>query len=149
MSDKEKKQPNKFLERLKNIKHIEIYVAIIFIVVIFLIYLSSMNNTNDNIKLNGANDLSITTYIDNLESNLENSLSNISGVSNVKVMITLDISSIEVKDSQINMSKFPKIKGVLITANGVNNTSVKMKVLHAVETVIDVEQGQIEILSSE
>ena len=70
-------------------------------------------------------------------------------VSNVKVMITLDISSIEVKDSQINMSKFPKIKGVLITANGVNNTSVKMKVLHAVETVIDVEQGQIEILSSE
>lgn len=149
MNEKEKKQPNKFLERLKNIKHIEIYVAIIFIIVIFLIYLSSMSDSNDNRKTSIANELSITAYIDSLESRLENSLSNISGVSDVKVLITLDVSSMEVKDSQISMSKFPKIKGVLITANGVNNTANKMKVLHAVETVIDVEQGKIEILSSE
>ena len=148
MNDKEKKQPNKLIERLKNIKHIEIYIAIIFIVVIFLIYLSSTKQSNAN-SSNTTKDSSISAYIENLENNLEKSLSNIAGVSKVHVMITLDTSTIEVTDSKINMSKFPKIKGVLITAKGVDSTLNKMKVLHAVETVIEIEQGRIEILSSE
>ena len=45
--------------------------------------------------------------------------------------------------------EFPKIKGVLVTAKGVNNTANKLKVLHAIEAVIDVTNGNIEILSSE
>ena len=42
-----------------------------------------------------------------------------------------------------------EIKGVVITAKGVNNTTNKLKVLHAVEAVIDVNNGNVEILSSE
>ena len=41
MSDKEKKPTIRWLEKLKNIKHIEIYVAVIFVVILLLIYLSS------------------------------------------------------------------------------------------------------------
>ena len=148
MNEREKKQPNKLIERLKNIKHIELYIAIIFMIVIFLIYLSSTKPANAK-SSNIANDSSISAYIENLENNLEKSLSNIAGVSKVNVMITLDTSSIEVSDSKINMTKFPQIKGVLITAKGVDNTLNKMKVLHAVETVMEIEQGRIEILSSE
>ena len=97
MSDNEKKSGFKFLEKLKKIKHIEVYIAIIFIVVLLLIYLGNFNKSNENIVLD----------------------------------------------------KFPTIKGVLITAKGVNDTATKLKVLHAVEAVIDITNGNIEILSSE
>lgn len=147
MSEKEKKPTIRWLEKLKNIKHIEIYVAIIFVVILLLIYLSS-NKTKDISKAT-ANDSSVTSYISTIERDLENSLSNIAGISEVKVMITLSLDDLQVENSNISMTKFPAIKGVLITAKGVNNTTNKMKVLHAVQAVIDVTNGNIEILSSE
>ena len=63
-------------------------------------------------------------------------------------MITLNMSQAEVVDSKINLSKFPDIKGVIVTAKGVNDTSTRMKVLHAIEAVIEVTNGNREILSS-
>ncbi|MBQ9795880.1 MAG: hypothetical protein IJW36_02865 [Clostridia bacterium] len=148
MSEKEKRPTIRWLEKLKNIKHIEIYVAVIFIVVLLLIYLSS-TKTKEGTDKQITNDSSVTAYIENLENNLADSLSNIAGVSNVKVMITLNAEDLQVQESQIVMSRFPAIKGVLVTAKGVNNTTNKLKVLHAIEAVIDVENGNIEILSSE
>ena len=146
MSDKDKK-PNKWLEKLKNIKHIEIYLAVIFIVIILLVYLSS-SKTKDTKKIT-TNYMSVTAYIENIEQNLEESLSNIAGVSNVKVMITLNMAELEVVDDKVTMTTFPSIRGVLITAKGVNDTSTKLKVLHATQAVIDIKNGNIEILSSE
>lgn len=148
MSEKEKKPTIRWLEKLKNIKHIEIYVAIIFIVIILLIFLST-NKTKEQTSEQTTNDLSVTAYIENMEQSLEESLSNIAGVSNVKVMITLNLSELEVVDDKINLTKFPEIKGVLVTAKGVSNTSNRLKVLHAIEAVIDIKNGNIEILSSE
>lgn len=149
MSEKGKKPTIRWLEKLKNIKHIEIYVAILFVVILLLIYLSSSKTTKEKSTDIKTNDSTVTSYINNLENNLEEILSNIAGVSDVSVMITLNVEDLTVKDSKIEMSKFPNIKGVLVTAKGVNNTTNKMKVLHAIEAVIDVENGNIEILSSE
>ena len=67
----------------------------------------------------------------------------------MKVMITLDMQQAEVNESNIVLNSFPPIKGVVVTAKGVNDVSIKMKVLHAVEAVIDIKTGSIEILSSE
>ena len=143
---KEKKVGFKWLEKLKKIKHIEIYVAIIFLVIILLIYLSNFSNKQ---KSSSKDEMTITAYVNQLEDNLENILSNIGGVSNVKVMITLDMASASIEDSKITLSAFPEIKGVIITAKGVNNTATKLKVLHATEAVIDIKNGNIEILSSD
>ena len=148
MSDKERKPTIRWLEKLKNIKHIELYVAVIFIVILLLIFLSN-NKTKESSTKVSTNDMSVTTYIERMEKNLEESLSSISGVSDVKVMITLNLDNLEVSNSQITMSTFPEIKGVLVTAKGVNNTTNKLKVLHAIEAVIDIKSGNIEILSSE
>ena len=148
MSEKEKKPTIRWLEKLKNIKHIEIYVAVIFVVILLLIYLSSAKS-KEKISSTVTNDSSVTAYIEKMEQDLEKSLSNIAGVSDVNVMITLNVSQLEVENSQITMTKFPEIKGVLVTAKGVNNTTNKMKVLHAIQAVIDVTNGNIEILSSE
>lgn len=148
MNEKEKKPTIKWLEKFKNIKHIEIYVAIIFIVIILLIYLSS-KSTKETKQTNLTNEMSVTAYIEQVEQSLEESLSSIAGVSNVKVMITLNLTNSEIVDDKISITKFPEIKGVLITAKGVNNTTNRMKVLHAVQAVIDITNGNIEILSSE
>jgi len=145
MSDKEKKG-FRWLEKLKNVKHIEIYIAILFVVILLLIYFSNFNKTKSNNTT--SNDLTVTTYINNLEENLEEILTNIGGVKNVKVMITLNLNQVEVLDSKINLNQFPEIKGVIVTAEGVDNTATKLKVLHAIEAVLDITKGNIEILSS-
>lgn len=152
MNEKEKKFSFKWLDKLKNVKHIEIYIAIIFIVVVLLIYMSTVKNKSPTSSYSKdkttTEELTITAYIDDLEQNLESILSNIGGVSNVKVLITLNMEEAEVVDSKINLNKFPSIKGVIVTASGAENTATKMKILHAVESVIDVNNGNIQILSS-
>lgn len=147
MNDKEKKPAIKWLEKLKNVKHIEIYIAVIFIVIILLIFLS--NSKTKDTKSASTNDMSVNAYIERIERNLEESLSSIAGVSDVKVMITLNTDKMEIENSEIVLTKFPEIKGVLVTAKGVSNTTNKLKVLHAIQAVIDVTNGNIQILSSE
>ncbi len=147
MSEKEKKPTIRWLEKLKNIKHIEIYIAIIFIVIILLIFMSN-KSTKETSKI-VTNDMTVNGYISQMERDLEESLSNISGVSDVKVMITLNLDKLQVEKDEIVLTTFPEIKGVLVTAKGVNNTSNRLKVLHAIEAVIDIKNGNIEILSSE
>ncbi len=142
------KKSSKWFSKLKNVKHIEIYIIIIFFVIIMLIYLSN-GKTKETSKTVSTENMSVTAYIENIEKNLEESLSSIAGISDVKVMITLDLDGLEVVDSKINLTSFPEIKGVLVTAKGVNNTTNKMKVLHAVESVVDIKSGNIQILSSE
>lgn len=152
MSENEKKIKFKWLEKLKNIKHIEIYIAVIFVVVLLLIYLSNSGASSKSKSLTKStyqDEMTITSYVANLESNLQDVLSNINGVENVKVMITLDMSNVSVENSKININTFPPIKGIIITAKGLNDTARRLKVLHAVEAVVDVTNGNIEILSSE
>ena len=146
MSEKEKKPMFKWLEKLKKVKHIELYIAVIFIVILLLIYLSSTSGSEKSKTLINS-ELSITSYVNNLENDLEDILSNIGGVSNVKVMITLDMNQASVSNSQLNLEAFPPIKGIIVTANGVNNTAAKLKVLRAIEAVVDISSGSIEILS--
>lgn len=145
MNSEKEKKGFKWLEKLKKVKHIEIYISIIFIVIILLIYLSNFSGKT---KSKTSTSTTINAYVEELEENLENILSNIGGVSDVKVMITLDMKSASVENSNITLEEFPEIKGIIITAKGVDDTYTKMKVLHAVEAVVDVKNGNIEILSS-
>ena len=138
-----------WLEKIKNVKHIEIIVIAIFLVVLLLIYFStprSKSNSNATIKEN--TELTITRYIDNLEADLENTISKIRGVGNVNVMITLNLDNASIQNDVIKTATFPKIKGIVIVASGVDNTSVKMNILRAVEAVVDISSGSVEILSS-
>ena len=148
MSDKPKVK-FKWLEKVKNIKHIEIYIIIIFLVIVFLIYGSTFNNkSKTNTQSAEDKPLTVSKYVDDLENNLEKTLSNIKGASNVNVLITLDLKDAEIKDNVIQASYFPAIKGVLIVASGVEDTNVKLNMLKAVQAVIEINSGCIEILSS-
>lgn len=151
MSDKPQKSKFKWVDKLKNIKHIEIYITIIFAIILILIFFSSTGTkktANSSISNRAAQETTITTYVSNMEDKLEQILSQVQGASNVNVMITLDMSSTTVKDNVIETSDFPPVKGVVIVAKGVENTGVKMNILKAVQAVIDISSGRIEILSS-
>ncbi len=147
MNDKPHKSKVKWLEKLKSVKHIEIYITIIFAIILILIFFSTTKDSSTS-KTKVTEDSTITAYVDNIETKLEQVLSQINGASNVNVMITLDMSSATIEDEEIKTSTFPNIKGVVIVAKGVENTAVKMNILKAVQAVIDISSGRIEILSS-
>lgn len=151
MSSQPQKFKPKWLEKLKNIKHIEIYITLIFAIILLLIFFSSTGNkktTTSYSKSNTTQQTTVTSYVDNIECKLEQILSQVQGASNVNVMVTLDMSGTSIKDNIIQTSEFPDIKGVVIVAKGVENTAVKMNILKAVQAVIDISSGRIEILSS-
>lgn len=147
MSENEKKSGFKIFEKLKKIKHIEVYIAIIFIVILLLIYMSNFAGNKSGTSKVASDDLNINTYVSQLEDNLEEILGNIGGVTEVKVMITLDMNVAGVTESKITLDKFPPVRGVIITAKGLEDTAKKLQVLHAVEAVIEVSNGNIQILS--
>lgn len=140
----------KWLEKIKNVKHIEIIIIVIFAIVIFLIYSSTLKpkSSSSSTTKSETNELTINSYVDDLEKNLENTLSKIKGVDDVNVMISLDLSEATVEDNIIKSSTFPKIKGIVVVAKGVENTNVKLTVLKAIQAVVEINNGCIEILSS-
>ncbi len=152
MSDKPRQSKFKWVEKLKNIKHIEIYITIIFAIILILIFFSSSSAGKSSNTTKGINtttqETTIASYVNNMEDKLEQILSQINGASNVSVMITVDMTNATINDNIIQTSAFPAIKGIVIVAKGVENTQVKMNVLKAVQAVVDISSGRIEILSS-
>ena len=151
MSDKPRQSKFKWVEKLKNIKHIEIYITIIFAIILILIFFSSTGSNKSGSSTNKSNttqETTIITYVADIENKLESILSQVQGASNVQVMLTLDMSNATLKDDIIETTNFPPIKGVVIVAKGVENTQVKMNILKAVQAVVDISSGRIEILSS-
>ena len=152
MNDKPQKSKIRWIEKLKNIKHIEIYITIIFAIILLLIFFSSTGTSNKSkityTKNTTNTQTTITSYIQDVEDKLEQILSQVQGASNVSVMVTLDMSTASIEDNIIKTSKFPDIKGVVIVAKGIENTAVKMNILKAVQAVVDISTGRIEILSS-
>ena len=49
------------------------------------------------------------------------------------------------KEPLVVLEILPKIKGVIVVAQGANNVSVRLELLRAVQTLIDVNSNQIEI----
>lgn len=158
--------------KLKNIKNIEIIIAVFAVCLILLIYFSqNLFSSKDTIQ--GVQKVESTKYIDELENKLSNVLSQINGAGNVKVLITIDSNSkqeyatnketktitsgnstttttteeiviIQNKPLLVNET-LPKIKGVIIVAQGASNVNIKLELLKAAQTLLEVEAKNIEI----
>ena len=77
-----------FLQKLKNVKHIELIVIAIFIVILAIIYISS--TTSGSSRSSGDVEFNLDSYTRNLENKLCSVLGEINGAGKVSVMITLD-----------------------------------------------------------
>ena len=166
------------LGKIKKIKHIQIYIAIGLAFIAVAMYFAfafpgkntveNKSTNNDNIEINFS---SSQEYVDYLENKLENVITNVKGVGNASVIITLEKgfeyiyvteeeTSTTTNGTVINKSSvvlldgkpvlqeeiYPLIKGIVVVADGVGDVKVKLNVLSLIQTVIDVKSEKINIL---
>lgn len=78
-----------FIQRLKNIKHIELIVVAIFVVVLLMVYISSSKKTKT-INQNITSEAKLEEYGEMLENKIAGILTRINGAGDVSVLITFD-----------------------------------------------------------
>lgn len=176
------------ITKIKNVKHIEIIIAVVAIAIMLLIFSSgsglfdSNNNTDtDNKTVDTINNS--TSYLDT-EKQLSDVLSQIQGVGNVRVMINYSGTSEKVTaktvtsnvtnttnggsststtthttESPVVISNngnsqpyilkeiAPDIIGVIVVAEGANNATVKLAIMRACQTILQVNANNIEIFT--
>ena len=168
-----KKSPfQELINNIKNIKHIELIVSIFAIFVAILIYFANTEIFSKSTTESVINK-ECTEYIDTLEEKLSNVLSHIEGAGNVKVLITIksdtkqefavnketktttsgnstttttteEIVVVQNKPVVVNET-LPQIKGVIVVAQGASSINVKLELLKAVQTLLNIEANNIEI----
>ena len=166
-----------FWSKIKSIKHFEIVLAVLVGLIVCVVYFSFWNKPkNDNTEKNSTQTYSSAEeYVYFLENKLCNVLSKIDGVGDVNVILTLQCgftyeyatdsetkttvsggnettitteTVILVSNEPVIVKEiYPVIKGVVVVAEGAENFTIKMNILTAVETVLEVERENITILA--
>ncbi len=172
----------KWWEKIKQIKHWEIYAAIIVVVVMLGIYLSSMrgNHADNQVDTVTTVTSSDNSYASQLETKLQKVLSCLTGAGRVSVMVMTDgegtaelaydiqektvtqtgANAQEVKTTTVDKNVVtkngspvilwtnpPKILGIVVVATGASDVSVRLNLLHAVQTMLGADNVPIQILS--
>ena len=158
----------KIFEKIKNNKKIQL-VLIIFIALVFCFFLfyDGKSKSIDNISTYNE----IDQYVFSLEKRLSSNLSKVEGVGKVSCVITIESgmetvlamkttttntsSGTEIVETPIIVNgktvvlkeNYPKIKGVLIVAQGAKNITVLTKIQQATISLLDVSTDKIEILA--
>lgn len=171
-----------FLQKLKNIKHIEIILLVIFAIILIIIYSSTTKSSSSKNISNSSSDFTAREYSQYLEDKLSDILSNISGAGKVKVVITLDggmryeyakeseeittsneiggntntkttkneevvLVTINGKSTPLVIKEsYPDVCGVVVVASGAASAQVKLNILRAVTTLLNVDENCIQIM---
>lgn len=166
-----------------NKKTMKIIILVIIGVIGLIIYFGtstqSKKNTEDELAINTSGYLSTLDYCKKLEEKLKDTLSNVDGAGNVKVMISVDGSPelIYATDSNSTESNntsgtstssnssspiivtvggessaliltenLPNVKGVIVVSSGADDVSVKLDIINAVSTLLDISTSQVSVL---
>lgn len=130
---------NKIIQKLKTVKHIEIWIAILISVLAIGLYfcLSAKDGTTKK----------TTNFLNNSsgeESDLETIISQIKGVGKVKVLITSTQTKGLTQKSDV--SQMPnEIIGVIVVAEGASDADIKVKILKSIQTATGVTVDKITI----
>ena len=149
--------------KIIKVEHLIIAVAVI---AIFIIFLSSFNNNSSTIA-----SVDVDSYITSLEDKLSTELSKIDGAGKVSVLISVKTgltTEIATEKKVVNNSDgitteetpilvsgkpiiltevYPEIVGVIIIAKGAEDLKVRMSLLTAAQTFLDITSDKIEILT--
>ena len=151
-----------FLQKIKSIKNFEIILCLIIIAVALLIYfsVSPKEKSNDEQEV-VATENSLT---DGLEARLGNILSKIEGVGEVDVLITFETTAEQITATTNNSHSTTTQNGdnstttststdtpiisnqnVIVVAEGADEAKVKLQILSAVSTALNINQNSIQI----
>lgn len=175
MMDDFKSKFKALYEKIKKVKHIEIYLAIGLAILLAIIYFVSLPKDkssdvtqNDNLSTNFS---SSQEYVEYLENKLENVLARVDGAGKVDVIITLDkgfeyiyvteeetrttsngtvitTSSIVMVDGEPVLQEeiYPTISGIVVVAEGANDVNVKLNMISILQTIIEINSSKINII---
>ncbi len=163
------------VKKIKHI-HIYIAVLVgIVICLVYFCNFTGKKKDDDIVKDSTENYGTSVEYVGYLENKLSNVLSKVSGVGKVQVIITLEngftyeyATDTETKTMVSNGTEttvttetvilvsnepvvvkeiYPSIKGVVVVAEGAKDVTVRLNILTAVETVLEVDRNNITILT--
>lgn len=126
-------------------------VSVIAAIGVFLIILGSINS---NKKQNSTEEL-YENYTIGLEKKIEDFLLNVDGITNVKVIVTLDIPNENAQGNDIFASTnsdntyleaIPSVKGVAIACTNGDNYEVKMCITSLISAYLGISSNRIEIV---
>ena len=156
------------IAKFKENKKIFFVVSLVFLALVFCLLLFNKSSNSSDKDVSYDSNYEYASY---LESKVKQSLKSIENVGNVSVTITFDggveyvyaqeeetktTSSGSITSSSLVLVSgkpvlvkevYPKIKGIVIVASGAKNIKVKMDILQAVQTVLDVTNEKITILN--
>lgn len=160
---------HKFYGKIKGNKKIQIMLLIALILVILICFFAFSNNTKP--KEESIQETNTSSYVADLENKLKNSLIKIDGVDDVSVMITLEngfeyvyATEEETKQTASGTLKttslvlvsgqpivvkeiYPTIKGVVVITPAAKNINIRLNILSAIQTVLEVTNDKITILN--
>lgn len=149
-----------FVKKLKQVKHIGLYIVIIFVLILLVILFggfgtsqtSAITTSNKNVTYSSA-----IEYESFLEDKLKMLIANIKDAGNVEVMVSVEggttVEQSSQSESKANSSNtasanfnVPKIRGVVVVSSGAKNVAVRLDILSAVQTLLGLDESQIKIL---
>lgn len=163
------------VKKIKNIKHIEFIILGIFICVIVLIFLSTTSfkassKTSESIdystflenklekvlsNINGAGDVSVMVTVDSSaeliiatskeEKTTSSSSSNSESSNTTTVETPILITENGVTSPLVLQEIMPDVLGVIVVAQGANDAKIRLELLKAVQSVLNIEISCIEI----
>lgn len=148
----------KIISKLKEMKHKELIIAVVAVVIMLAIYFSSFKQSGD-----VEAEIVASDYCSQKQQEIQSAVSGIEGVGKTKVVINWE-SGVEIVTAQnvtINGSSsttqiiqnsgepivvkeiYPKAVGVLIVCEGGNNAKVKVDIIMAIATLMDISTDKV------
>lgn len=132
-----------WIEKLKNFKHLRIIACVVVLVIVLAVYFSCASCSEKSASTFSDNvDVASSDYCTSMRAQVEKIVSEISGVGSASVVINWDKSSSQSAFGN-NQIENPKAVGALIVCDGGNSTKVKLDVIYAVSTLLDLSIEKI------
>lgn len=133
------------IAKLKNVKHIELLACGGVVAVVLFVYFSFASCSGSSVTdtaTSGQIASGATDYCSIMQARLEKTVSEISGVGNASVVINWDKSVGGGTFGSVTTEN-PKALGALIVCDGGASTKVKLDVIYAVSTLLDLSIEKI------
>ena len=154
------------IQKIKNIKNIELITALFLATVVLFVFFGSFGQSSTKqTKTSGT----FSEYVTDLENKIKSVISKIEGTGECEVIITFAggvqqeyaFSSENQQNGEISTNKttltlvsgkpvviqekMPEVQGVVVVAEGAGKADVKLKITKAVQALLKVPNGNIEV----
>lgn len=132
---------SELIAKLKQVKHIEIIACGVLIAIVLIIYFACASCSSATGSAQNNVDLTNADYCTAMQVRLEKIVSEIDGVGDASVVVNWD-KSVQTSFGG-GVTENPKATGAVVVCKGGDQTKVKLDVIYAVSTLLDLSIEKI------